>query len=147
MGTSGVPKTGHEVLKHPEIAKIASKHGKSTANVVIRWHLQMGGTLCTKSVTPSRIQENFNVWDFTLTDEDMAVMESLNVGWRHLLWAETSMHPDYPFKDCLPYNYKLQKPGVGATAGAKLLLLLVQLITVGQLFPVNTGREINPCAS
>jgi len=117
--TSGVPKTGHEVLKHPDIAKIAAKHGKSTANVVIRWHLQMGGTLCTKSVTPSRIQENFNVWDFTLTDEDMAVMESLNVGWRHLLWAETSMHPDYPFKDCLPYNYKLQKPGVGATAGAK----------------------------
>ena len=79
-----------QVLKHPEIAKIASKHGKSTANVVIRWHLQvfniiiivnililliiiilakhvvsqMGGTLCTKSVTPSRIQENFNVWDF-----------------------------------------------------------------------------------
>merc|ERR1711972_36543 len=117
--TSEVPKTGHEVLKHPEIAKIASKHGKSTANVVIRWHLQMGGTLCTKSVTPSRIQENFNVWDFKLTDEDMAVMDSLNVGWRHLLWAETSMHPDYPFKDCLPWDYKLQKPGVGATAGAK----------------------------
>ena len=123
---------------------------------------QMGGTLCTKSVTPSRIQENFNVWDFKwvqeyqgtlqailypknflylfdrLTDEDMAVMDSLvsivvsciqlpqnvggicpqeyrnsfwkldvtliwgalpqNVGWRHLLWAETSLHPDYPFK-------------------------------------------------
>merc|ERR1712004_868948 len=57
--------------------------------------------------------------DFKLTDEDMAVMDSLNVGWRHLLWAETSMHPDYPFKDCLPWDYKLQKPGVGATAGAK----------------------------
>merc|ERR1711971_1525836 len=112
-------KTGHEVLKHPDIAKIAAKHGKSTANVVIRWHLQMGGTLCTKSVTPSRIEENFNVWDFKLTAEDMAVMDSLNVGWRHLLWAETSMHPDYPFKDCLPWDYKVEKPGVGATAGAK----------------------------
>jgi len=117
--TSGAPTTGHEVLKHPEIQKIADRLGKSAANVVIRWHLQMGGTLATKSVTPSRIQENFNVWDFKLSAEDMAVIDSLNVGWRHLLWAETSMHPDYPFKDCLPYDYKVQQPGVGATAGAK----------------------------
>merc|ERR1719481_294588 len=86
--TSGAPKTGHEVLSHPDIVKIAEKHGKSTANVVLKWHLQMNGTLCCKSVTPSRIIETF-------------------------------MHPDYPFKDCLPWDYTLQKPGVGATAGAK----------------------------
>jgi len=117
--TSGAPTTGHEVLKHPEIVAIGQRLGKSAANVVIAWHLQLGGTLCTKSVTPSRIQENFRAWDFTLTEADMAVLDSLNVGWRHLLWAETSMHPDYPFKDSLPADYKLQKPGVGATAGAK----------------------------
>ena len=46
-------------------------------------------------------------------------MDDLNVGWRHLMWAETSLHPDYPFKADLPYNYKVEKPGVGATAGAK----------------------------
>ena len=36
----------------------------------------------------------------------MATIEALNMGWRHLLWAETSMHPDYPFKDDLPWDYK-----------------------------------------
>jgi len=117
--TSGLPTAGYEVLGHPDIAKIAEKYGKSTANVVLRWHLQMGGAFVCKSVTPSRIQENFKIWDFELSAEDMSVIDKLNVGWRHLLWAETSMHPDYPFKDCLPYDYKLGKPGVGSTAGAK----------------------------
>ena len=51
-----------------------------------------------QSVTPSRIEENFKIWDFSLSPEDMAVFDKMNVGWRHLLWAETSMHPDYPFK-------------------------------------------------
>ena len=49
-------------------------------------------------MTPSRIEENFKIWDFSLSPEDMAVFDKMNVGWRHLLWAETSMHPDYPFK-------------------------------------------------
>merc|ERR1712228_315183 len=59
--TSGVPKTGHEVLSHPELVEIAARHGKSTANVVIRWHLEMGGALCCKSVTPERIIQNYQV--------------------------------------------------------------------------------------
>jgi hypothetical protein len=46
------------------------------------------------------------VWDFALTEDDMKEFDKMNVGWRHLLWAETSMHPDYPFKDCLPADYK-----------------------------------------
>jgi len=117
--TSGAPNTGHEVLNHPEIIKIGDKYGKTAANVVIRWHIQMGGSLCTKSVTKSRIEENFNVWDFSLSPEDLTVIDGLNVGWRHLLWAETSMHPDYPFKDWLPADYVLQKPSSGSTAGAK----------------------------
>ena len=54
-----------------------------------------------QSVTPSRIEENFKIWDFSLSPEDMAVFDKMNVGWRHLLWAETSMHPDYPFKVAL----------------------------------------------
>jgi len=117
--TSGAPKTGHEVLSHPDIFKIAEKYKKTAANVVIRWHIQMGGTLVTKSVTPQRIEDNFQVWDFLLSPEDMEVFNQLNVGWRHLLWAETSAHPDYPFKDCLPADYVLGKPGLGSTAGAK----------------------------
>jgi len=117
--TSGLPTSGYEVLSHPDIMKIAEKFGKTTANVVLRWHLQLGGALVCKSVTPSRIQENFKIWDFSLSTEDMDVIDKLNIGWRHLLWAETSMHPDYPFKDNLPWDYKVEKPGVGSTAGAK----------------------------
>ena len=99
--------------------ELAEKYGKSTANIVIRWHLQMNGCLVTKSVTPSRIEGNFNVWDFKLSPEDMAIFNGMNVGWRHLLWAETSMHKDYPFKDDLPHDYVLGKPGKGSSAGAK----------------------------
>jgi len=117
--TSGTPTAGYEVLNNPVIKAIGDKYGKTTANVVLRWHLQMGGAMVCKSVTPSRIEENFKIWDFVLSGEDMAAIDKLNIGWRHLLWAETSMHPDYPFKDYLPWDYKLEKPGVGSTAGAK----------------------------
>ena len=79
----------------------------------------MGGTMVAKSVTPSRITANFNVWDFALSAEDMAQFNEMNVGWRHLVWAETSMHPDYPFKDDIPADYKMGKPGAGSSAGAK----------------------------
>jgi hypothetical protein len=66
-----------------------------------------------------RIMENIRVWDFELDSEDMKAFSDLNVGWRHLLWAETSMHPDYPYKEDLPWDYSVSKPGKGATAGAK----------------------------
>jgi hypothetical protein len=48
----------------------------------------------------------------------MKSMDDLNVGWRHLMWAETSNHPDYPFKSELPHGYVLGKPGKGSSAGA-----------------------------
>ena len=117
--TSGPPSTGYEVLQNPTILGIAAKHGKTAANVVIRWHLQKGGCLVTKSVTPSRIEENYKVWDFALSSQEMEAFDDLNVGWRHLMWAETSGHPDYPFKSELPHGYVLGKPGVGSSAGAK----------------------------
>jgi len=116
--TSGPPTTGYEVLHHPVILKLAEKYGKTSANIVIRWHLQMNGCLVCKSITPSRIEANYKVWDFELTPEDMELFNDLNVGWRHLLWAETSGHKDYPFKSDLPHDYVLGKPGVGSTAGA-----------------------------
>jgi len=117
--TSGAPKTGYEVLKHPDILAIANKYGKSAANIVCRWHIQCGGTLVCKSVTPARIEANYKVWDFELTASEMAQFDELNVGWRHLIWAEASDHPDYPFKDDLPWGYVLGKPGKGSSAGAK----------------------------
>ena len=72
--TSGPPITGHEVLDNPEILKIAKKYGKTSANVVLRWHAQMGGSMCCKSVTPSRVEQNYQIWDFALDNDDMKVI-------------------------------------------------------------------------
>lgn len=60
-----------QVLDNPVIAKIAATHGKSAAQVVIRWHLQIGNIVIPKSVTPSRIADNFNVFDFALTADEI----------------------------------------------------------------------------
>ena len=62
--TSGTPVTGYEVLDHPNITAIAAKYGKTSANVVLRWHLKLGGALVTKSVTPSRYAVVPNHWSW-----------------------------------------------------------------------------------
>jgi 2,5-diketo-D-gluconate reductase A len=65
-----------QFLDDPTIERIASAHGRTPAQVVLRWHIQLGNIVIPKSVTPSRIQENFRIFDFELSDEDMhAVFE------------------------------------------------------------------------
>ena len=66
------------VLQDETITKIAEKYGKSAAQVVLRWHLQHDILVIPKSVTPSRIEENANIFDFVLSSEDMAVIDGLN---------------------------------------------------------------------
>ena len=66
------------VLQDETIVKIAEKYGKSAAQVVLRWHLQHDILVIPKSVTPSRIEENANIFDFALSSEDMKVMDGLN---------------------------------------------------------------------
>src|SRR6185436_16115606 len=70
------------VLDDPVIVEIAQAHGVTTGQVVIRWHLQLGNVVFPKSATQSRIEENFDVFGFTLTDEDMAAIEGLDRGER-----------------------------------------------------------------
>ena len=69
---------GGEVLKDEVILKIAEAHSKSPAQVVLRWHLQNNTIVIPKSVTPSRIEENFNVFDFELTADEMQQIHQLN---------------------------------------------------------------------
>jgi diketogulonate reductase-like aldo/keto reductase len=71
-----------ELLSQPALQTLAGKHGKTPAQVVIRWHLQLGNVVIPKSKTPSRIQENFAVFDFQLDNDDMAAIADLETGVR-----------------------------------------------------------------
>ncbi|MCV2461112.1 aldo/keto reductase [Streptomyces sp. ICN988] len=70
--------SGKGILDIPAIVAIAQKHGRTPAQVVLRWHLQLGNVVIPKSVTPSRIKENIDVFDFTLDTEDLAAISALN---------------------------------------------------------------------
>ncbi|MEU3953819.1 aldo/keto reductase [Streptomyces achromogenes] len=69
---------GKGLLEVPAIVAIARKHDRTPAQVVLRWHLQLGNIVIPKSVTPSRIEENIAVFDFSLDDEDLAAISALN---------------------------------------------------------------------
>ncbi|WP_059050131.1 aldo/keto reductase [Paenibacillus senegalimassiliensis] len=69
---------GGEVLVDEVVQQISKAHGKTAAQVVLRWHLQNQTIVIPKSVTPSRIEENLNVFDFELTAEDMEQINGLN---------------------------------------------------------------------
>ncbi|MEU6440572.1 aldo/keto reductase [Streptomyces sp. NPDC047046] len=66
------------VLKDPVIASIANRLGKSAAQVTLRWHIQRGDIVFPKSVTRSRVEENFALFDFELTEGDMSEISALN---------------------------------------------------------------------
>ncbi len=72
-----------EALEDPAIAEIAEAHSKTAGQVVIRWHLQLGNVVIPKSVTPERIEENFDVFDFELSDAEMESIDGLDVGDAH----------------------------------------------------------------
>ena len=78
------------VLDDPTIARIAEKVGKSTAQVVLRWHIQRGDIIFPKSVTPSRMKENFELFDFELAPDDMDAISGLDQGED----GRTGPHPD-----------------------------------------------------
>ncbi|MCX5611192.1 MULTISPECIES: aldo/keto reductase [unclassified Streptomyces] len=71
---------GKELLTLPEVAGIAAKHGRSAAQVVLRWHLQHGNIVIPKSVTPARIRENLDVFGFALDAADIAALDALGAG-------------------------------------------------------------------
>lgn len=73
---------GGRLLTEPALAELADQHGKTPAQVIVRWHLQLGNVVIPKSVTPSRIAENFDVFDFTLTDDQMKLINTLENGTR-----------------------------------------------------------------
>lgn len=69
---------GGELLGDPVVAEIAARHNRSAAQVVLRWHLQLGNVVIPKSVTPARIRENIAVFDFVLSEEELAALSTLD---------------------------------------------------------------------
>ncbi|WP_405843336.1 aldo/keto reductase [Streptomyces platensis] len=73
---------GRGLLEDPTLVELAAKHGKSPAQVVLRWHVQLGNVAIPKSVTPSRIAENIDIFDFELDDADLTALAGLDTGTR-----------------------------------------------------------------
>ena len=71
-----------ELLSDRTISAIAEEHGKTPAQAILRWHLQLGNVVIPKSVTPERIRANFQLFDFELGEEEMAAIGALDAGGR-----------------------------------------------------------------
>lgn len=86
--TSWSPLARGRLLEEPVLAEIAAGYNKTLAQVIIRWHLQQDLIVIPKSVTPSRIVENADIYDFSLAAEEMKAIDNLNQDWR------TGTNPD-----------------------------------------------------
>ncbi|RYF11260.1 MAG: aldo/keto reductase, partial [Deltaproteobacteria bacterium] len=71
-----------KLLDHPTLQVVAKKHNKSPAQVVLRWHIELGLMVIPKSVTPERIRDNLALFDFSLDSEDMKVVTALDTNSR-----------------------------------------------------------------
>jgi 2,5-diketo-D-gluconate reductase A len=71
-----------ELLQDGTIETVAAHHDRTPAQVILRWHLQLGNVVIPKSSNPERIRENFEVFDFELSEDDMAALERLDAGER-----------------------------------------------------------------
>ena len=70
----------HGIFTHPMLTAIGQKYGKSAAQVALRWNVQRGVAVIPKSVHKERMEQNIDIWDFQLTNEDMAEIAKLDIG-------------------------------------------------------------------
>ncbi|KAJ8245502.1 hypothetical protein GJAV_G00271410 [Gymnothorax javanicus] len=87
------------LLEDSALVAIGNKYNKTTAQVALRFNIQRGIPVIPKSFSPERIKQNFQIFDFSLTEEDMKAIEALNKNVRFvelLMWGD---HPEYPFHD------------------------------------------------
>lgn len=66
------------LLDHPVLVELARRHGRTVAQVILRWEIQLGNVVIPRSVTPARIRENAAIFDFTLSDEDLTTIATLD---------------------------------------------------------------------
>lgn len=72
----------HNPFDNEMVKEIAAAHGKTVGQIVLRWNVQRGVVVIPKSVHKARIEENFQIWDFTLTEEEMQKISSLDLGYQ-----------------------------------------------------------------
>lgn len=70
----------HNIFTHPILSEIGKKHGKTAAQVALRWNIQRGVVVIPKSTHKDRIEQNMNIWDFELSDDDMQKIAKLDFG-------------------------------------------------------------------
>lgn len=70
----------HGIFAHPLLTEIGARHGKSAAQVALRWNVQRGVVVIPKSAHKARMEENLDIWNFSLTDREMAAITSLDIG-------------------------------------------------------------------
>lgn len=70
----------HDIFTHPTLTAIGSKYGKTAAQTALRWNIQRGVIVIPKSIHKERIEANLDIWDFTLSDEDMTDIAKLDLG-------------------------------------------------------------------
>lgn len=70
----------HGIFSHPVLTEIGQKYGKTAAQVALRWNAQRGVVIIPKSTHKERMEENFNIWDFALSEEDMTAIAALDLG-------------------------------------------------------------------
>jgi aldehyde reductase len=85
------------LLSEPVLAEIGQKHSKTPAQVIIRWALQRNTIVIPKSVSKNRLQENFDVFNFNLSEQEMTKVDNLNRNWRMVALERDLTHPYYPF--------------------------------------------------
>ncbi|KAL6478909.1 hypothetical protein MHYP_G00123420 [Metynnis hypsauchen] len=86
-----------KLLEDPVVGKIAAKHKRTPAQVLLRYHIEQDIAVIPKGINSSQIQENIKVFDFSLDEEDMRVLKSLNRGWRGATFEDMKTHRFYPF--------------------------------------------------
>lgn len=70
----------HNIFTHPVLAPIGEKYGKSAAHIALRWNTQRGVVIIPKSVHKERMEQNIDIWDFSLTEDEMKEIEGLDLG-------------------------------------------------------------------
>ncbi|XP_076471750.1 1,5-anhydro-D-fructose reductase-like [Babylonia areolata] len=84
-------------IEDPVVTSLANKKGKSPAQVILRWILQRGVCMCVKSLNADRIRQNMDIFNFELSDEEMAQISALNQNFRTYAESCAKEHPEYPF--------------------------------------------------